>query len=95
MVELLTEDIAHIYRDKAKALPYNGKQDIGERRRLRQELQSRCGVTELEAVNILNGFYIDTYCIKYLSKEKETSAKEAKTIAEPRKKKKQRRQYLT
>ncbi len=43
-------------------------QDIGERRQLRQDLQERCGITELEAINILNGFHIDTYCIKYLRK---------------------------
>jgi hypothetical protein len=91
-VELLTEDIAHAYRDKAKALPYNGMQDIGERRRLRLELQERCGVTELEAINILNGFYIDTYCIKYLTRAREAKAI-AEGIVEPQKKKKRRRQY--
>jgi len=68
-VELLTREIARAYRDRAKALPYNGMQDIGERRALRQELQTRYGVTELEAVNIINGFHIDTYCMKYLIKE--------------------------
>lgn len=75
-MELLTEDIAREYRDKAKALPYNGMQDIGERRALRIELQERCGVTELEAVNIINGFHIDIYCMKYLIKARE--AKEGK-----------------
>ena len=68
MAELLTPSIAYAYNQKAKALPYNGMQDIGERRRLRQDLQERCGITELEAINILNGFHIDTYCIKYLRK---------------------------
>lgn len=38
-MELLTEDIAREYRDRAAKLPYNGMQDIGERRRLRLELQ--------------------------------------------------------
>lgn len=70
-VELLTHDIACAYRDRAKALPYNGMQDIGERRALRIELQERCGVTELEAINILNGFHIDIYCMKYLLKARE------------------------
>ena len=65
-MELLTESIAYEYRDRAAKLPYNGMQDIGERRRLRQELQERCGTTELEAVNILNGYHIDVYCMKYL-----------------------------
>lgn len=70
-MELLTENIAREYRDKAAKLPYNGMQDIGERRRLRLELQERCGVTELEAVNILNGFHTDVYCMKYLIKARE------------------------
>lgn len=71
-MELLTREIAYTYRDRAKALPYNGMQDIGERRALRIELQERCGVTELEAVNIINGFHIDTYCMKYLTRAHET-----------------------
>ena len=87
-MELLTREIAYTYRDRAKALPYNGMQDIGERRALRIELQERCGVTELEAVNIINGFHIDIYCMKYLIKARE--AREGKP--EP-KKKKRRRQY--
>ena len=60
-MELLTHEIAYTYRDRAKALPYNGMQDIGERRALRIELQERCGVTELEAVNIINGFHIVSF----------------------------------
>ena len=86
-MELLTQDIARQYREKAAKLPYNGMQDIGERRRLRLELQERCGVTELEAVNILNGFYADVYCMKYLRKAQE--AKEERT--EQKRKKQQRR----
>jgi hypothetical protein len=63
-------------------------QDIGERRRLRQELQERCGTTELEAVNILNGYHIDVYCMKYLLKARRAAEGEP----EPQKKKR-RRQY--
>lgn len=74
-MELLTKDIAHEYRERAVKLPYNGMQDAGERRRLRLELQERCGVTELEAVNILNGFYVDVYCMKYLRKAQEAKAR--------------------
>jgi len=87
-VELLTESIAYEYRDRAAKLPYNGMQDIGERRRLRQELQERCGTTELEAVNILNGYHIDVYCMKYLLKARRAAEGEP----EPQKKKR-RRQY--
>jgi hypothetical protein len=87
-VELLTREIAYTYRDRAKALPYNGMQDIGERRALRIELQERCGITELEAINIINGFHIDIYCMKYLIKARE--AREGKP--QPAKKK-WRKQY--
>lgn len=87
-MELLTESIAYEYRDRAAKLPYNGMQDIGERRRLRQELQERCGTTELEAVNILNGYHIDVYCMKYLLKARRA----AEGDPEPQKKKR-RRQY--
>lgn len=81
-MELLTESIAYEYRDRAAKLPYNGMQDIGERRRLRQELQERCGTTELEAVNILNGYHIDVYCMKYLLKARRAAEGEP----EPQKK---------
>lgn len=84
----MTREIAYTYRDRAKAQPYNGKQDIGGRRALRLELQERCGLTELEAVNIINGFHIDIYCMKYLIRAR--GAQKGK--AEPEKKKK-RRQY--
>ena len=92
----MTREIANTYRDRAKALPYNGMQDIGERRALRIELQERCGVTELEAVNIINGFHIDIYCMKYLIKARE--AREGKPEPEREgkpepEKKKRRRQY--
>lgn len=87
-MELLTESIAYEYRDRAAKLPHNGMQDIGERRRLRQELQERCGTTELEAVNILNGYHIDVYCMKYLLKARRAAEGEP----EPQKKKR-RRQY--
>lgn len=52
LVEVLTRAIANEYRDRALLLPSNGLQDIGERRKLREELQ---------AVNIINGFHIPDY----------------------------------
>lgn len=61
MAELLTRKIANEYIARAKRLPPNGLQDIGDRRKLRIELQNRCNLTELEAINIINGFYIDLY----------------------------------
>lgn len=65
MAELLTPSIAYAYNEKAKALPYNGMQDI---------------------VNIINGFHIDTYCIKYLRKAREA----AEGTPEPTKKRRRR-----
>ena len=61
MAELLTRKIANEYRDRASRLPPNGMQDIGDRRKLRIELQNRCNLTELQAVNIINGFHIGDY----------------------------------
>ena len=34
---------------------------VNEYRKLRQELQRRCGLTELQAINILNGFHVRDY----------------------------------
>lgn len=60
-MEILTRAIANEYRDRALLLPSNGLQDIGERRKAREELQTRCNLTELQAVNIINGFHIPDY----------------------------------
>lgn len=61
MSELLTAEIANEYRTLAENLPENSGQDTGERRRLRQELQNRCGLSELQAINILSGFHVKDY----------------------------------
>lgn len=76
MAELLTKRIAKYYRRRALLLPENGGQDIGERRRLRIELQNRCGITELKAVNIINGYHIQEYVQEALLKEIERQRKE-------------------
>lgn len=65
MAELLTKKIAKEYERRASRLPPNGLQDIGKRRELRIELQRRCGLLEIEAVNIINGYYSDIYIAKY------------------------------
>lgn len=61
MADLLTRKIENEYRDRAKFLPVNGLQDTRERRELRLELQHRCNLTELQAVNIINGYHIGDY----------------------------------
>ncbi len=63
MAEALTRKIANEYRDKARLLSPNGLQDIGDRRKLRLELQARCNLTEMEAVNIINGYHIEVYIV--------------------------------
>ncbi len=76
MAEVLTKEIANQYRDRAKLLSPNGLQDIGDRRKLRIELQKRCNLTELEAVNIINGFHIDIYVVIAKRREAERIRKE-------------------
>lgn len=39
--------------------------DFEERWQLRNELMQKYGVTELEAINILNGFHVNDYVNKY------------------------------
>ena len=63
MSEAFTMRIAKEYQERADRLPYNGLQDVGERRKLRIELQERCGLTELEALNTLNGFHVRDYIV--------------------------------
>lgn len=76
MSEVLTKEIANEYRDKAELLTQNGMQDVGDRRKLRIELQERCNLTELEAVNIINGFYSSLYVTIAERREAERIRKE-------------------
>lgn len=76
MAEVLTQEIANEYRNRARLLPPNGLQDIGDRRKLRIELQDRCNLTELEAVNIINGFHISIYITIAERREAERIRKE-------------------
>ena len=65
MAELLTRQIVYEYQKRLKALPDYGNQDIRERRELRIELQNRCGITELQALNVLNGHHGKEYTWSY------------------------------
>nr|WP_300656639.1 hypothetical protein [uncultured Acetatifactor sp.] len=76
MAEVLTRKIANEYRDRARLLPPNGLQDIGDRRKLRIELQARCNLTELEAVNIINGYNIGDYVVLAERREREKKKRE-------------------
>ena len=63
--EWLTAEICHEYKKRAELLSGTDGQDIGARRTLRMELQKRCHITEIEAVNIINGYNVDLYVHKY------------------------------
>lgn len=76
MAEVLTWKIANEYRDRARLMLPNGLQDIGDRRKLRMELQARCNLTELEAVNIINGYHIGDYVVIAERREKERKKRE-------------------
>ena len=64
-MELLTKEIANEYKRRADILENNGLQDIGERRSLRLELQEKYGLTELQAINVLNGRNVTEYIAIY------------------------------
>ena len=71
-METLTQEIANEYRKRAMLLTPNELQDIERRKELRKELQARCNLTELQAMNIINGFHIPDYVkIETLKAEKE------------------------
>lgn len=63
--EWLTEEDALEYIKRAENLANLGRQDSGLRRELRREFQERFGLLEIEAINILNGFYVAFYVDKY------------------------------
>lgn len=61
MSEILTNEIANEYIERVRSLSNNGMQDTGDRRMIRIELQKRCNLTELAAINIINGFHVRDY----------------------------------
>lgn len=76
MAELLTIAIANEYKRRASQLQVDGLQDIGKRRELRMELQHRCGLTELQALNIINGFHVLDYIAIEERKARENESRE-------------------
>ena len=62
----LTLDVANKYRQLAAPfLAFYDGQNIKTVRELGKELQDKYGVTELESINILNGYHIHDYVEKY------------------------------
>ena len=75
-MELLSRSIAKEYQRAASTLADEGIQDTGQRRTLRIELQKRCGLTELEAINVINGHHVQDYIAKYERKREEDERKQ-------------------
>lgn len=90
-MEQLTNQIVKEYQERAARIPPNGLQDIGERRSLRIELQNRCGLSEIEAVNILNGRnakdYIAIYRMKMCGEQPQPVTDHEPSEPKPEKKK--------
>lgn len=73
--EWLTAEVVKRYRDAVERQPSKDMQSIGERRRLRLELEEKYGITEIEAINILNGSSIGDYINKYERRKKKAELK--------------------
>ncbi len=63
--EWLTAEICDEFKKRAEQLEQNNGNDSAEWRKLRLELQGRCNLTEIEAVNILRGYNVKDYLQKY------------------------------
>ena len=63
--EWLTIESANEYYKRACEIRNFSREDTKELRELRTEFQERYGLTELEALNILNGYHATDYVNKY------------------------------
>ena len=61
----LTQEIAIHFLNKAKRRGLCGKFTDAGFRKLKEELMNTYEVTEIEAINILNGYHISDYVHKY------------------------------
>ncbi len=75
--EWLTLEICNEYKARANKLPPNNGTDTGEWRKLREELQHRCNLGEVEAFNILRGQNVRDYLQIYDMKSGAIPTKEA------------------
>lgn len=62
--EWLTIEVATEYLKRALELPNTNGQFVGERRKLCLELMEKYDITQVEGINILNGFYHSDYDYK-------------------------------
>ena len=63
--EWLTAEVCDKYREMATEINEFDPQDVRRHRELRWKLQEEYGLTEVEAINILNGNNISDYLLKY------------------------------
>ena len=63
--EWLTQEVCDQYRLEAEQINEFDPQDVRRHREMRLELQQKYGLTEVEAINILNGNNISDYLLKY------------------------------
>lgn len=63
--EWLTAEVCERYREEAASINEYDPQDVLRHREMRLELQETYGLTEIEAINILNGNNISDYLLKY------------------------------
>ncbi|MBQ8279061.1 MAG: hypothetical protein IJZ23_04395 [Roseburia sp.] len=61
----LTEEAVREYQKRAKAIFGAERECVRERRTLCVQLMQDYGITELEAINILNGYRANDYIAKY------------------------------
>lgn len=59
------KESAEFYRDIGKVLLIDNPLDIGLRREIRLDLMKKYGLSELEAINVLNGRNMEDYVVKY------------------------------
>ena len=59
------KESAEFYRDIGKVLLIDNPLDIGLRREIRLDLMKKYGLSEIEAINVLNGRNIEDYVVKY------------------------------
>ena len=63
--EWLTASVCEEYRKMAEEINEFDPQDVRRHRELRLKLQEKYGLTQIEAINILNGNNISDYVNKY------------------------------
>lgn len=59
------KESAEFYRDIGRVLLCDNPIDIGLRREIRLDLMKKYGVSEIEAINVLNGRNMGDYIVKY------------------------------